>query len=82
MEKMTSFWYYAWCGLNPLKDIFPDIFDISNEQNVTIASVAALGWNFSFRRYLSPDLTVQVHGLLYIVRKIMLSQEKDIPFWK
>jgi hypothetical protein len=80
--KMTSFYCDAWCQFNPLKDPFPDIFDICNEQNVTVADAVALGWNFSFRRYLSPDLAVQVHGLLGIVRQTALSQEKDKPFWK
>jgi hypothetical protein len=53
--KMTSFWHAAWCRSNPLKDSFLDIFHICNEQSVTVADAAALGWNFSFRRYLSPD---------------------------
>jgi hypothetical protein len=62
-----------------LKETFPDIFDICNEQDITAAGAATLGWNFSFRRYLSLDLTVQVHGLMGIVRQTVLSQEKDKP---
>nr|XP_051190566.1 uncharacterized protein LOC127303892 [Lolium perenne] len=31
--------------------------------NVTVAESAALGWNLSFRRFLTPDLGQQVHGL-------------------
>jgi hypothetical protein len=65
-----------------LRDFFPEIFHICNEQNVTVADVAALGWNFSFRSYLSPELTVQVHGLPGIMRQTVLSQAKDKPFWK
>jgi hypothetical protein len=66
--KMTSFWCDAWCGINPLKDSFPETFHICNEQSITVVDAVALGWNFSFRRYLSPGLAVQVHGLLEIVR--------------
>jgi hypothetical protein len=40
-EKMTSFWCVAWCRLN-LEDSFCDIFDICNEQNITIADAATL----------------------------------------
>jgi hypothetical protein len=65
-----------------LRDSFPKIFHICNEQDVTVVDAAALGWNFSFRRYLSPDLAVQVHGLLGIVRQTVSSQAKDEPFWK
>jgi hypothetical protein len=80
--KLTSFWYDAWCSTHPLKEIFPDIFNICNEQGMTVTEAAVLGWNFSFRRYLAPDLAMQVHGLLNIVRQIVLSQEKDRPSWK
>jgi hypothetical protein len=80
--KLTSFWHDAWCSSHPLRDSFPDIFNICNEQNMTVAEAAALGWNFSFRKYQSPDLTVQVRGLLNIVRQTTLSQERDRPSWK
>jgi hypothetical protein len=80
--RLTSFWHDAWCGKIPLKDSFPEIFHICNEQDITVAAAANLGWNFSFRRYLSPNLAIQVHGLLRIVRQISLSQTKDKPVWK
>jgi hypothetical protein len=82
MEKVMSFWCDPWCGLNPLKDTFPGISNICNEQSITVAGAASLGWNFTCRRYLSPELAVQVHGLLGIVRQTVPSQEKDKPFWK
>jgi hypothetical protein len=66
--KMISFWCDAWCGLSPLKDTFPIIFNICNEQSITVVNGATLGWNFTFRRYLSPELAVPVHGMLGILR--------------
>jgi hypothetical protein len=42
----TSFW----CDQIPLKDIFPDIFDICIEQAVIVAEATNMNWNFSFRR--------------------------------
>jgi hypothetical protein len=80
--KLTSLWHDAWCSSQPLRDMFPDIFTICNEQNVTVAESAALGWNLSFRRFLTPDLGHQVHGLLHIVRQTVLSHEKDKLCWK
>jgi hypothetical protein len=41
--RMTSFWQDAWCGSIPLRDSFPEIFHICNEQNVIVADGAALG---------------------------------------
>jgi hypothetical protein len=46
---------------------------------MTVAEAAALGWKFSFRRYISSDLALQVHGLLNIVRQTTLSQDRDRP---
>jgi hypothetical protein len=80
--RLTSFWQGAWCGSIPLRDSFPEIFHICNEREITVADAAAHGWNFSFRRYLSPELAAQIHGLLGIVRQTNLSQEKDKPVWK
>jgi hypothetical protein len=49
--KTTSFWHDAWCSSQSLRDSFPNIFNICNEQTMTVAEAAACGWNFSFRRY-------------------------------
>jgi hypothetical protein len=75
--RLTSFWHDAWCSSHPLRVSFTDILNIRNEQAMTVSDAAACGWNFSFRRYLSPDLDLQVHGLLNIVRQTTLSQNKD-----
>jgi hypothetical protein len=52
----TSFWCDSWCDQIPLKDRFPGIYDICIEQNVSVAEAADMHWNFSFRRWMTPDL--------------------------
>jgi hypothetical protein len=66
----------------PLTERFPDIYDICVEQKITVADAAALNWNFYFRRWMAPDMALQIHGLLQIVAQTALSDESDKPFWK
>jgi hypothetical protein len=74
----TSFWGDSWCSISPLKDMFPDLYCICNEQLVTVATTAAMGWMFTFKRWLTPDLILQRDGLLSLLNQINnLSQEKD-----
>jgi hypothetical protein len=64
---LTSFWGDSWCSTRPLKDMFPVLFDICNEQNITVAGAAAMGCRFSYRRWLTPDLIIQEAGLLQLM---------------
>jgi hypothetical protein len=52
------------------------------EQKITIADAATLNWSFSFRRWMYPDLALQIHGLCHIVAQTVLNDEPDKPFWK
>jgi hypothetical protein len=35
---ITSLWGDAWCGHSPLKDKFPDLYNICNEQLITVGA--------------------------------------------
>jgi hypothetical protein len=78
----TSFWCDAWCDQIPLKDRFPEIFDICIEQNVIVAAAATMNWNFSFRRWMTPDIAWQIHGLNQIMSQTVLTDMQDKPHWK
>jgi hypothetical protein len=80
--ELTSFWGDSWCSTNPLKDMFPALFDICNEQHITVADAAIMGWRFSYRRWLPPDLVIQEAGLSQLLNQTHLSQVKDSPRWK
>jgi hypothetical protein len=76
---LTSFWGDSWCSISPLKDMFPVLFDICNDQKITVAEAAAMRWRFSYRRWLTPDLIIQEAGILQLMNQVRLTQEKDIP---
>jgi hypothetical protein len=79
---LTSFWGDSWCSISPLKDMFPVLFDICNDQKISVAEAAVLGWRFTYRRWLTPDLIIQEAGILQILNHVRLSEEKDSPHWK
>jgi hypothetical protein len=39
--------------------MFPDLYNICNEQTITVAGAAAMSWIFPSRRWLTPDLILQ-----------------------
>jgi hypothetical protein len=81
--RNTSFWGDVWCDQSPLKDRFPEIYDICIEQSVTVADAAAMNWSFfSFRRWMTPDIALQIHGLTHIMAQTTLNNDPDKPFWK
>jgi hypothetical protein len=78
----THFWGDSWCEHSPLKDKFPDLFAICNDQNITVAKAASNNWRLSFRRWLSVDLQNQMRELNNILCTMALSSSKDKPIWK
>lgn len=51
--KNISFWEDAWCGSEPLKDTFPDIYVISQKKNTSIHDCWDANnqtWNLGLRR--------------------------------
>jgi hypothetical protein len=47
-----------------------------------VADAAAMNWNFSFRRWMTPDISVQIHELTQIMAQTVLTDEHDKPVWK
>jgi hypothetical protein len=70
---LTSFWGDSWCSVSPLKDMFPDLYNICNEQTITVAGAAAMSWIFPSRRWLTPDLILQEARMIQLMNQINLS---------
>ena len=51
--QFTDFWRDSWCGRVHLKEKIPDLFDISNEPNGSVAHFSIRGWNITFKRWLN-----------------------------
>ena len=75
-------WQDVWCGSTPLKEQFPTLFEICNEQNITVAKIAQRNWRFTFRRWLDTGLQEQLRSLRDILFSCALNDEDDLPIWK
>jgi hypothetical protein len=78
----THFWGDCWCDSVSLKQKFPALYDISNEQDITVAEAARTRWHLTFRRWLSVELQEQMRGLRNILCTVALSPGSDKPIWK
>jgi hypothetical protein len=43
---------------------------------------ANMNWNFSFRRWMTPDIAWQIHGLNQIMSQTVLTDVQDKPYSK
>ncbi|KAK1697578.1 hypothetical protein QYE76_014275 [Lolium multiflorum] len=57
-------------------------FEKAYDKSVTVAEAATMGWRFSYRRWLTPDLIIQEAGLLQLMTQTQLSHDTDLPRWK
>jgi len=79
--EKTDFWRDAWCGSTPLRSIFPDMFDICNEQKIKVAEVARRGWRLIFRRWLDERKQNQLRKLYDLLSPFLVCGGNDTPKW-
>jgi hypothetical protein len=80
--KSTDFWNDAWCGSYPFCEKFPELFAICLDQQLTVAEAAVLGWQFRYRRWMSPEIQSQWRCMRDKLAMIALNRDQDKPRWK
>lgn len=80
--EKTDFWRDAWCGQVTFRDKFKDLFEICNDQNLTVAEAAAKQWNLSYKRWMNEDLQNQLRKMRDVLMTVVLSPEQDKPVWQ
>jgi hypothetical protein len=75
----TDFWLDAWCGDTTLKEKFSDLFEISEEQNISVAAMAGNRWRMTWRRWLNEASQTQLRQLRVILMSCALGSQKDEP---
>ncbi|PUZ72532.1 hypothetical protein GQ55_2G401100 [Panicum hallii var. hallii] len=79
--RLAEFWEGQWCGAVSLKDKFPELYNICNEQVGSVAAFAERGWRLTFRRWLDENLQNQFRRLRDMLTSVALSREDDSPVW-
>ena len=84
----VRFWQDRWCESGILKSLFPRLFALSLQKNLTISQMGmwvgnAWVWNFSWRRRLHEWEIEDMHTLKQIIDQKGLNREReDGLFWK
>ena len=78
----TSFWDDSWICDSPLKEKFPQLFEICNKTKGSVASMARQSWRLSFRRWLNEDLQVQLIEMRDMLTSFAVNNDGDTPKWR
>jgi hypothetical protein len=79
--KKNSFWDAAWCTQNPLKRKFIGLFEIREQQNISVREASISHWNLRYRRWLDEDQQYQLVCLRNILLTYPLREGEDKPIW-
>lgn len=82
--RMVSFWHDDWIGHGALKDLFPDLFNLTTSPNATVEETwSSQGWNLIFRRLLNDWEVTRATEILKMLEGFAgLSEAKDSLTWK
>jgi hypothetical protein len=50
--KCTSFWEDAWCSPVCLRKLFPKLFEVCEDQAISVREAADRSWVLTYRRWL------------------------------
>ncbi|KAK1666246.1 hypothetical protein QYE76_054405 [Lolium multiflorum] len=79
--RRTFFWTDWWCQDRPIKEIFPDLFNICDNPNISVAAALDGELNIVFRRSLNPEGRRQWIELGMLTESTTLSHNKDKVTW-
>lgn len=77
--RKTLFWDDVWVGQTPLRQQYPDIYNLNQQKLATIAEVKnAQGWNMTFRRFLNDWEAERLTQFYYTLEQAKsLTSEED-----
>jgi hypothetical protein len=79
--KKTSLWDNARCTQTPLKIKFTSLFEICEQQQISVQEVSNNHWNLRYRTWLDEEQQNQQVCLRNILLTYRLSEGEDKPIW-
>ena len=81
------FWIDPWCGNNVLSQVFPDLFSMAAQRNVTVEdywdqNLSQGGWSLRLLRDFNDWELGLVDNMLIELRNYRVTMEEDSVFWK
>jgi hypothetical protein len=80
--KLMSFWKDTWLGDKPICVDYPILFDLCDDQNVSVRNVAQAGWVIRFKVRLPPMIRDQWYSLAQKLNDVSFNGDQDKVVWK
>lgn len=78
----TLFWKDTWISQRPLCVLYPVLFDLCEEKNITVYQFLVKDGNLQFTRWLSSLLFEQWMGVIDLVYSFPFGNQDDVILWK
>ena len=80
--KKNLFWRDRWLYDQPLAQLFPDLFKMSQQQDIALAAVKLNPQSLTFSRWLVDVWKSQWYEILADTANISLKYDNDVVYWK
>ena len=80
--NLARVWHDPWIDAAPLRETFPILFSICQDQDGTIADFVAKNYSLGFRRRLFGEINDQWEWVVSEAKKYTLNDILDTVFWK
>lgn len=77
----ARFWEDHWISSKPLSNLFPILYGICHDKEISLFSASNAQWNLSFRRWFNQDLQRQWDTILSWVHNLHLNDKDDMVVW-
>lgn len=80
--QKTLFWKDIWLYDQPLYLLFPDLFAMCEQQDITVGQVLSDSHSVTFSRWLVDKWKEEWEKIVHDLTKIQLSEETNYVTWK
>lgn len=80
--RQTRFWKDAWIDECPLMVIFPNIYRICHDQEISVEAAANRRWVLDYRRRIGITELEEWNGLMEKLESVSLTEQNDRVIWK
>lgn len=80
--RQTDFWNDGWTGNGTLREQFGGLYEICQEQTISVRKMADRNWDLNFRRWLTANQMIQLNRLRRMLLPVEMNDEgEDTPIW-
>uniref|UniRef100_A0A0A9AGB5 Uncharacterized protein n=1 Tax=Arundo donax TaxID=35708 RepID=A0A0A9AGB5_ARUDO len=78
-KEYRTFWEDSWILDKPLMILFPMLYNLCEDQAVTVASCYVRHWQLNFRRWLHGSLLTQWNEIPSLIQSVHVNSQRGSP---